>query len=64
MYYKQVIVVNKELNMSKGKMAAQVSHASMAFITKMIQEHTGKVVENRYNAWEVDRKTGKREPIS
>jgi len=33
---KQVIVVNKGLNMSKGKMAAQVSHASMAFITKPI----------------------------
>ena len=31
---KQVIVVNKELNMSKGKMAAQVSHASMAFLTR------------------------------
>ena len=31
---KQVIVVNKGLNMSKGKMAAQVSHASMAFLTK------------------------------
>lgn len=33
---KQVIVVNKGLNMSKGKMAAQVSHASMAFLTKKI----------------------------
>lgn len=31
---KQVIVVNKGLNMSKGKMAAQVSHASMAFLTR------------------------------
>ena len=27
---KQVIVVNKSLNMSKGKMSAQVSHAAMA----------------------------------
>ncbi len=62
MYYKQVIIVNKELGMSKGKMAAQVSHASMAFITRMIQENTVKIVENRYNAWEIDRKTGKREP--
>ena len=33
---KQVIVVNKGLNMSKGKMAAQVSHASMSFLTKKI----------------------------
>lgn len=52
MYYKQVIVVNKELNMSKGKMAAQVSHASMAFLARMIQRHTGKKIENRYPAWE------------
>ena len=33
---KQVIVVNKGLDMSKGKMAAQVSHASMAFMSKPI----------------------------
>ena len=31
---KQVIVVNKGLGMTKGKMAAQVSHASIAFLTK------------------------------
>lgn len=49
--YKQVIVVNKELGMSAGKMSAQVSHASMAFLTRMIQSFTTKVIENRYKAW-------------
>ncbi|MEO6305163.1 MAG: aminoacyl-tRNA hydrolase [Bacteroidia bacterium] len=31
---KQVIVVRKDLNMRKGKMCAQSSHASMSFLTK------------------------------
>ena len=31
---KQVIVIRKDLNMRKGKMIAQGSHASMAFLTK------------------------------
>lgn len=31
---KQVIVVRKDLNMRKGKIAAQVAHASMSFIVK------------------------------
>jgi PTH2 family peptidyl-tRNA hydrolase len=31
---KQVIVVRKDLNMRKGKIAAQASHAAMSFITK------------------------------
>lgn len=51
MYYKQIIVVNKELNMSKGKMAAQVSHASMAFLTRCIQQHSTKIEENAYPTW-------------
>ena len=42
--YKQIIVVNKELCMSSGKMSAQVSHASMAFLTTMIQKSTHKVL--------------------
>jgi len=31
---KQVIVMRKDLNMSKGKMCAQASHACMAFMTR------------------------------
>jgi PTH2 family peptidyl-tRNA hydrolase len=31
---KQIIVMRKDLNMRKGKMIAQGSHASMAFLTK------------------------------
>lgn len=35
--WKQVIVVRKDLNMSIGKTAAQVSHASMAFLSNTIR---------------------------
>ena len=34
--YKQIIIARKDLNMSTGKLAAQVSHASMAFLTNEI----------------------------
>lgn len=34
---KQVIVMRKDLNMRKGKMVAQGSHASMSFLTRRIQ---------------------------
>ena len=33
---RQLIIARKDLNMSPGKLAAQVSHASMAFISRMI----------------------------
>lgn len=36
--YKQIIIARKDLNMSPGKLAAQVSHGSMAFLTNMIIE--------------------------
>ncbi len=37
--YKQIIIARKDLGMSAGKLAAQVSHASIAFLTKMIREN-------------------------
>lgn len=42
---KQVIVVRKDLNMRKGKIAAQVAHASMKVILNLMQEQAqGKLV--------------------
>lgn len=36
--YKQLIIARKDLKMSPGKLAAQVSHASIAFLTNQIKE--------------------------
>ncbi len=35
---RQLIIARKDLNMSPGKLAAQVSHASMAFLSRIIRE--------------------------
>lgn len=35
---KQIIIARKDLDMSPGKLAAQVSHASMAFLTSAVRE--------------------------
>lgn len=40
--YKQIIIARKDLNMSPGKLAAQVAHASMAFLTNAIRNNPGK----------------------
>ena len=40
MEYKQVIIARKDLNMSAGKLAAQVAHASMAYFTHWIKNNT------------------------
>lgn len=37
--YKQIIIARKDLNMSPGKLAAQVSHGSMAFLTMQMKYH-------------------------
>ena len=42
--YKQIIIARKDLNMSAGKLAAQVSHASMAFLTNEIRKCIAKDV--------------------
>ena len=38
---KQVIVIRKDLNMRKGKMVAQGSHASIAFLSNRIRNNLG-----------------------
>lgn len=52
--YKQCIIARKDLNMSPGKLAAQVSHASMAFLTWMIRNNITKLLDNYYRAWEFE----------
>lgn len=37
--YKQIIIARKDLNMSPGKLSAQVSHGSMAFISNFIRDN-------------------------
>lgn len=41
--YKQIIIARKDI-MTPGKLAAQVSHASMAFLTCMIRNNSKRVV--------------------
>ena len=39
MEFKQVIIARKDLNMSAGKLAAQVAHASTAFLTRWMKNN-------------------------
>ena len=55
---KQIIIVRKDLNMSPGKMSAQVSHASMAFLSTWIKNTIdinyniqAKFDKDIYNEW-------------
>lgn len=41
--YKQIIIARKDLNMTPGKLAAQVSHGSMAFLTHLIKDNIEKI---------------------
>lgn len=44
--YKQIIIARKDLRMSPGKLAAQVSHGSMAFLTTRIRENSALFAPN------------------
>lgn len=44
--YKQLIIARKDLNMSPGKLAAQVSHASIAFLLEKILWGSKEVVRH------------------
>lgn len=50
--YKQLIIARKDLDMSPGKLAAQVSHASMAFLTTAIRKKAYIHDINRYLAYD------------
>lgn len=49
MGYKQIIIARKDLNLSPGKLAAQVSHASMAFFSTFIKENAD--IDGHIDAW-------------
>ncbi len=58
---RQLIIARKDLNMSPGKLAAQVSHASMAFISHMIRENTEPSMKyTTLPSFEIDRVMGKK----
>lgn len=47
--YKQIIIVRNDLGMSIGKLSAQVSHASMAFLTNFIRDNTD--IDGHVDGW-------------
>lgn len=51
MNVKQVLVIRKDLNMRKGKIASQASHASMGALLKMIDVKEGAQEEMTLREW-------------
>ena len=49
MSYKQIIIARRDLAMSPGKLAAQVSHASMAFLSWFIRDNAD--LDGHIDAW-------------
>ena len=52
--YKQIMIARKDLNMSDGKLAAQVSHASMAFLTNEIRNEWSKWISEDKTYYSVE----------
>ena len=60
---RQLIIARKDLQMSPGKLAAQVSHASMAFLTTQIRKNARKVWKYKtYQSFQVEPFSEKRIP--
>ena len=47
--YKQIIIARKDLNMSRSKIAAQVSHGSMAFLSWFVRNNVD--LDGHIDAW-------------
>lgn len=47
--YRQLIIARKDLNMGAGKLAAQVAHASIAFMTKWLKKYAD--ADGHIDAW-------------
>ena len=47
--YKQIIIARKDLSMSPGKLAAQVSHGSMAFLSGFVRNNVD--LDGHIDAW-------------
>lgn len=59
---RQLVIARKDLNMSPGKLAAQVSHASMAFLSKSICESAKPIMKyETLPSFRNNKFTGKRE---
>ena len=46
---RQIIIARKDLNMSPGKLAAQVAHASWAFLSNQIRDNGKKYIYDNLN---------------
>lgn len=52
--YKQILIARRDLCMTPGKLAAQVSHSSMAFLTSLIRDknYTVPITKGALKEWD------------